>query len=76
MFVSYLIPQALQRGVPSSAFLHMGVFLVQHDAQILSSDDREMKTSCSLLQLDKNDCCLFDSSGEGAVILQSNIVSL
>lgn len=44
MFVSYLIPQALQRAVPSSAFLHMGVFLVQHDAQILSSDDRGMKT--------------------------------
>lgn len=35
---SYLIPQALQRAVPSSAFLHMGVFLVQHDAHILSSD--------------------------------------
>lgn len=41
VFFTYLIPQALQSGVPSSAFLHMGVFLVQHDAQILSSDEGE-----------------------------------
>lgn len=33
---SHLIPQALQRGVPSSASLHKGVFLVQHDAHIFS----------------------------------------
>ena len=32
---TYLIPHALHRGVPSSASLHNGVFLVQHDAHCL-----------------------------------------
>lgn len=35
------MPQALQRGVPSSASLHMGVFLVQHDAQTLPPSDSQ-----------------------------------
>ena len=34
---SYLMPQALQSGVPSSASLHMGVFFVQQDAHSLLS---------------------------------------
>ena len=32
---SHLMPQALQRGVPSSASLHKGVFFVPHDAHCL-----------------------------------------
>lgn len=39
----YLMPQALQRGVPSSASLHMGVFLVQQDAQTLPSGEAKLK---------------------------------
>ena len=35
---NHLIPHALQSGVPSSASLHIGVFLVQHDAHTLLSD--------------------------------------
>ena len=41
--MSYLIPQALQSGVPSSASLHIGVFLVQHDAQTFPSGETERK---------------------------------
>lgn len=37
VFHTHLIPQALQRGVPSSASLHRGVFLVQHDAHVLDA---------------------------------------
>lgn len=35
-FLSYLIPQALQRGVPSSASLHNGVRLVEQEAHIFA----------------------------------------
>lgn len=35
----YLMPQALQSGVPSSASLQRGVFLVQQDAHILLPEE-------------------------------------
>ena len=72
---TYLIPHALHKGVPSSASLHNGVFLVQHDAHCLPVQQIN-NTSWKLLScaLNKNSFITWDPFAKVKKIGQTGLI--